>query len=124
SGFCLLHEEFPIIFINNSNAFTRQIFTLIHELGHILFEIHGVTDIDERYLEHMSQKDKSLEAKCNQYAAEVLVPTDSFERAIVLFRDKGPETIPKIAEKYYVSKEVILRRLQDRKHVTEDYYRT
>jgi Zn-dependent peptidase ImmA (M78 family) len=124
SGFCLLHEEFPIIFINNSNAFTRQIFTLIHELGHILFEIHGVTDVDERYLEHMSQKDKSLETKCNQYAAEVLVPTDSFEKDIVLFRDKGPETIPKIAEKYSVSKEVILRRLLDRKLVTVDYYRT
>ena len=122
SGFCLLHEEFPIVFINNSNAFTRQIFTLIHELGHIIFEIYGVTDVDERYLEHMSQKDKSLEAKCNQFAAEVLVPTDSFEDDILFFRDKGPETIPKIAEKYSVSKEVILRRLLDRKLVTVDYY--
>ena len=124
SGFCLLHEEFPIIFINNSNAFTRQIFTLVHELGHILFEIHGVTDVDEKYLDHMGQKDKSLEIKCNQYAAEVLVPTDSFENDILLFRDKGPDAIPKIAEKYSVSKEVILRRLLDRKLVTADYYST
>ena len=122
SGFCLLHEDFPIIFINNSNAFTRQIFTLIHELGHIIFQIHGVTDVDERYLEHMSQKDKSLEMKCNHYAAEVLVPTDSFEDDILLFRNKGPEAIPKIAEKYSVSKEVILRRLLDRKLVTAAYY--
>lgn len=124
SGFCLLHEEFPIIFINNSNAFTRQIFTLVHELGHILFEIHGVTDVDEKYLDHMGQKDKSLEIKCNQYATEVLVPTDSFENDILLFRDKGPDAIPKIAEKYSVSKEVISRRLLDRKLVTADYYST
>jgi len=123
SGFCLLHEEFPIVFINNSNAFSRQLFSLIHELGHIIFEIHGVTDIDERYLEYMSAKDKSLEIKCNQYAAEVLIPTDSFEDDIRLFRARGPETIPKIAEKYSVSKEVILRRLLDRKLVTEEYYK-
>jgi Zn-dependent peptidase ImmA (M78 family) len=122
SGFCLLHEEFPIIFINNSNSFTRQIFTLVHELGHIIFEIHGVTDVDEKYLDHMGQKDRSLEIKCNQYAAEVLVPTDSFENDILLFRDKGPDAIPKIAEKYSVSKEVILRRLLDQKLVTADYY--
>lgn len=121
SGFCLLHKAFPIIFINNSNSFTRQIFTLIHELGHILFEIHGVTDVDERYIEHMNQKDKALEVKCNQYAAEVLVPAESFEKDIVIFKDKGPDSIPKIAEKYSVSKEVILRRLLDRKLVTEDY---
>lgn len=122
SGFCLLHEEFPIVFINNSNAFSRQVFTLIHELGHIIFEIHGVTDVDEKYLQHMSARDRSLEVKCNQYAAEVLVPTDSFENDVLLFRAKGPETIPKIAEKYSVSKEVILRRLLDQKLVTQDYY--
>jgi Zn-dependent peptidase ImmA (M78 family)/transcriptional regulator with XRE-family HTH domain len=122
SGFCLLHKSFPIIFINNSNSFTRQIFTLIHELGHILFEIHGVTDVDERYIEHMNQKDKELEIKCNQYAAEVLVPAESFEKDVLTFRAKGPDSIPKIAEKYSVSKEVILRRLLDRKLVTEDYY--
>lgn len=122
SGFCILDEEFPIIFVNNSNSFTRQTFTLIHELGHILFEVHGVTDVDERYLEYMGQRDKALEIKCNQFAAEVLVPTDSFEKDIMLFREKGPDIIPKIAEKYSVSKEVILRRLLDRRLVTEDYY--
>ena len=83
-----------------------------------------MTDVDEKYLDHMGQKDKSLEIKCNQYAAEVLVPTDSFENDILLFRDKGPDAIPKIAEKYSVSKEVILRRLLDRKLVTADYYST
>jgi Zn-dependent peptidase ImmA (M78 family) len=123
SGFCLLDEEFPIVFVNNSNAFTRQIFTLIHELGHILFEIHGVTDVNEKYIEHMSQKDKALETKCNQFAAEVLVPTESFENDILLFREKGPDSIPNIAEKYSVSKEVILRRLLNRKLVTAEYYK-
>lgn len=123
SGFCLLHDEFPIIFINNSNAFTRQIFTLIHELGHILFELYGVTDVDEKYIEFMGAQDKSLEIRCNQYAAEVLVPEDSFKKDIPLFRAQGPDTIPKLAEKYSVSKEVILRRFLDHGVVDEDYYK-
>lgn len=37
SGFCLIDDRYPVIFINNSNAFSRQIFTLMHELAHILF---------------------------------------------------------------------------------------
>jgi len=37
SGFCLHDDTFPIIIINNKNTFTRQIFTLFHELSHILF---------------------------------------------------------------------------------------
>lgn len=123
SGFCLLHNEFPVIFVNNSNAFSRQIFTLIHELGHILFELYGVTDVDEKYLEFMSSKEKLLEVKCNQYASEVLVPEDSFQNEIPIFRAKGPDVIPRLAAKYSVSKEVILRRFLDHGLVTEDYYK-
>lgn len=32
SGFCIYDEQFPIIYLNNSMSFTRQIFTLFHEL--------------------------------------------------------------------------------------------
>jgi len=37
SGFCLYDERFPVIYVNNSKSFTRQIFTLFHELAHLLF---------------------------------------------------------------------------------------
>jgi len=37
SGFCLYDDVFPIIYINNSQAKIRQIFTLFHELAHLLF---------------------------------------------------------------------------------------
>jgi transcriptional regulator with XRE-family HTH domain len=33
SGFCLVDNEFPVIFLNNSTTKNRQIFTLFHELG-------------------------------------------------------------------------------------------
>ncbi len=41
-GFSLYDEEFPVIFVNNSNTKTRQIFTLMHELAHLLFRTSGV----------------------------------------------------------------------------------
>ena len=37
SGFCLFDERFPVIYVNNSRPDTRQIFTLFHELAHLLF---------------------------------------------------------------------------------------
>src|SRR5262245_52357245 len=33
SGFCLYDPEFPLIYVNNSTAMTRQMFTILHELG-------------------------------------------------------------------------------------------
>src|SRR3546814_18114157 len=34
SGFCLYDVEFPIIYVNNSSAKTRQIFKYFHEPAH------------------------------------------------------------------------------------------
>ena len=42
-GFCLLHNEFPIIYLNNSRPSVRKVFTLSHELGHILIGKNGIT---------------------------------------------------------------------------------
>jgi Zn-dependent peptidase ImmA (M78 family) len=122
SGFCLLHAEWPIIFINNSNAFSRQIFTLVHELGHILFGVHGVSDVDETYFRYLNSHDKMLEIRCNEFAAEMLVPADTFLGDIVLFEKEGFGIIPELAKKYSVSREVILRRLLEQRAISaEDY---
>src|SRR5699024_375017 len=41
SGFCLYDNQFPVIYINNSMSFSRQIFTLFHELCHIILKTSG-----------------------------------------------------------------------------------
>lgn len=124
SGFCLLDDNFPIIFINNSTAHTRQIFTLIHELGHILYGVHGVTDVDETYFNQMNAHDRELEMKCNRFAAEFLVPSDAFADDIRSFRHDDADSIVRIANKYSVSREVILRRLLDAGVISQYYYQT
>lgn len=122
SGFCLVHKQYPIIMVNNSNSFTRQIFTLIHELGHILYGVNGVTDTDEYYFQLLKNHEKRIEIQCNSFAAEVLVPAKQFQSEIPLFEEEGQESIPKLASKYSVSREVILRRLLDFNLIDNAFY--
>lgn len=113
SGFCLLDPSWPVIFINNANSFTRQTFSLIHELAHIIYGVHGVTDVDESYLAYMDENNRLLEIKCNKVAGQVLVPDEIFEAEIPTIMEEGLASIPRYAKKYSVSREVILRKLLD-----------
>jgi Zn-dependent peptidase ImmA (M78 family) len=123
SGFCILNEDFPVIMVNNSNSFARQIFSLIHELGHILFGINGVTDVDDSYLRFMDTSEQALETKCNHFTAEVLVPGRMFQSEIPHFEEIGPKIISDLAHKYSVSREVILRRLFDHNAIDTSFYK-
>jgi Zn-dependent peptidase ImmA (M78 family) len=113
SGFCLIHDQFPIIMVNNSNSFSRQVFTLFHELGHILLGVNGITDVDDNYIDLMNKSDRLLEIACNKFAAEVLVPSSSLLKELPAFKAEGLKIVPELAKKYSVSREVILRRLLD-----------
>ncbi len=108
--------------VNNSNSFTRQIFTLLHELGHILYGVNGVTDSDESYLKFMEKNEQRIEAQCNRFAAEVLLPAKRFESEIPLLEEGT--TISDLAKKYSVSREVVLRRMLDFNLIDREYYST
>jgi len=125
AGFSLHHDRFPIVFVNNSNSHTRQLFTLFHELAHILFGVSGITDIDETYVQFLNPSQRLMEIECNEYAAEVLVPEEAFRSELARFRERNAEIVIRdLAEKYSVSREVILRRFLDYGEVTPEYYQT
>ncbi|MCY4401677.1 MAG: ImmA/IrrE family metallo-endopeptidase [Candidatus Poribacteria bacterium] len=106
-GFCLMHEVFPVIYLNNSRPSVRQIFTLIHELAHILAGKNGITpDI----IGSIKIKSADLERFCNQFASEFLVPTNDFKKR-VNFSEYDEEEIRKLAKFYNVSRPVILLKL-------------
>jgi Zn-dependent peptidase ImmA (M78 family) len=123
SGFCLLGKEFPIIYLNNSNPKTRQIFTLCHELAHILSQVNGVTKLDDRYINSLPHDEKQVEQMCNRLAAEILVPSLDFDD-----RSRGigldDSALSSLANFYKVSREVVLRKLLDRRLVDQQYYET
>lgn len=121
SGFCLYDYSFPIIYINNNNPSTRQIFTLFHELAHLLMQTSGIDNEKDNYIEKLSGNNKLVEILCNRFAAEFLVPTDDFIR-ITSNRDFSETNIEKWAKLYKTSRETILRKLLDQNYVSRQYY--
>ena len=121
SGFCLYDSDFPIIYVNNNNAKSRQIFTLFHELAHLLMHTGGIDTRQDNYIERMTGDDQRIEVLCNLFAAEFLVPSHDFEArsTSVSIDDRAIENW---ASLYYVSRETILRCLLDQGRVGQQYY--
>lgn len=122
SGFCLADNEFPLIVVNNSIPKTRQIFTLFHELAHVLLSTSGITFRDDRFIGNLVGQPREIEVFCNRFAAEALIPSDDFAqyRDIDTWTD---EVVESIANRYCVSREAILRRAVDWGRVSQEYYR-
>ncbi|MDP2718422.1 MAG: ImmA/IrrE family metallo-endopeptidase [Dehalococcoidia bacterium] len=125
SGFCLYDDRFPLIYVNNSKPDTRQIFTLFHELPHLLLGTGGVDTPLENYIDFLQGDDKQIEILCNRFAGAFLVPDEDFERRIetVAINDDTAEDLAnRYANRYSVSREVILRKFYDRKLVSPQFY--
>ncbi len=125
AGFCLNDPAYPVIYLNNGQAQTRQIFTLFHELAHLLFDVNYLERLDiQDYLELLSGHDREVEVACNRFAGEFLVPTDDFDREI---NDRNSNSLTDdylvlLARRYKVSREVILRRFRDRNLLDANSY--
>lgn len=121
SGFCLYDDQFPLVYVNNSKPFTRQSFTLFHELAHLLFKTGGVDTPLDGYIDHLEGVNRRIEILCNKFAGEFLVPSDDFEH-----RTAGYEIddyfIQQLANTYNVSREVVLRKFFDHGQVNQQYY--
>ncbi len=113
-AFCLVHDEFPVIYLNNSRPAVRQIFSLFHELAHLLL---GENDVTRR----INQGNGGIENFCDQFAAEFLVPSDDLETRLT-FSVYNDEVIEELANYYNVSRPVILIKLVNRGIYTQNNY--
>ena len=122
SGFCLQDDDFSIIYLNNSAAKNRQIFSLFHELAHLLLRTSGVTKQNDQYVASLSGEAQDVEVFCNRFAGEFLVPVDDFISK--LSDDETPEqTAERLSDHYKVSREVVLRKLLDNGVIDRRFYR-
>ena len=121
SGFCFYDEQFPLIYINNSKSITRQIFTLFHELSHLLFRTGGIDTSLEGYVNLLKGENKRIEMFCNRFAGAFLVPDDDFNKRIK-YITVNENSVSELAGLYSVSREVILRKFFDRSMVNQQYY--
>lgn len=122
SGFCLFDEQFPVIYIDNGTPKSRQIFTLFHELSHLLFATSGIDVTDFGYLHWLNDEAEKIEIICNRFAGRFLVPDDALGLAIA---NQHPSTdlAEQLAAQFSVSREVIYRKFLDRELITAEEYR-
>ena len=121
SGFSLYDDIFPIIYVNNSSAKTRQVFTLFHELAHVLFRTSGLDPLNDQFADKFPAQQKQIEVLCNRFAAQFLVPEAAFEAA---FAGLAPSerTAELLAARFHVSREFIFRKFLNRDLVTQSEY--
>lgn len=120
-GFALYDAVCPVIVVKKQNAEVQQVFTLMHELAHVL--LHKASSIDD---EGDFQSAQGMERDANAFAGLVLVP-DSF---LLRISDSGrPQEVSQFDEwlalqrkAWGVSGEVILRRLLDAGRLTATEY--
>jgi len=126
SGFCLRDYNLPIIYLNNTTTKTRQIFSLLHELAHLLMDMNGLSKFDTDYIDRLPNQEKEIERFCNAIAAEVLIPSiDFLEQTNHLPFDVdniSDENFSNLANRYGVSREAILRRFLDQGRVNKVIY--
>jgi len=122
SGFCLFDKEFPVIYVNNGTSDSRQIFTLFHELSHILVGENGISILDDSYISSLDKPLKSIEIFCNKLAALILVPINDFNKRMRNY-DDATNAVEMLSDIYNVSREVILRILSDKNIIDSDVYK-
>ena len=73
-GFALVDEYAPLVFVNGADSEKTQMFTLAHELAHLLVGETGVSRFQE-----FRPADHATEQFCSRTAAEFLVPESELQ---------------------------------------------
>ena len=106
-GFALVDEYAPLIFVNNADFKAAQMFTLAHELAHLLIGETGVSGFS-----NMEPAPNATEQFCDQAAAEFLVSEDDL-RAFWPSANRSAEPFQAAARHFKVSAIVAARRALD-----------
>ncbi|MDO5558282.1 MAG: XRE family transcriptional regulator [Oscillospiraceae bacterium] len=110
SGLCVNDYHYPIIIINNSMSFSRQNFTLFHELYHLISNTSGADIIRDDYYTYLNKAQTSSERSCDIFANEFLIPSFDFENEIKKCK-LNDQRICDLSTLYSVSKEAIMFKL-------------
>lgn len=111
-GFVLCDKIAPFIFINNQDAISAKIFTLIHEIVHLLIGKSASFD-----LRNLQSADNEIEKFCDKCTADFLVPTSEIKQIKEVDFDR-------LARQFKVSQIVIARRLLDINKINKNQFLT
>lgn len=121
SGLCLNDDHYPVILINNSMSFARQIFTLFHELYHLISDTSGAEIIRDDFYVTLDSQQSEVERACDSFANAFLVPIDDFANELKK-KPVDEVRIEELADLYSVSKEAIMYKLYKMGRMSPDEY--
>ena len=122
-GFAITNRPLPIVAYNSQTTYYRRVFTICHELGHILLDDNVLHEKEVM----LAPSDFERERFCNMFAAALLVP-ELFLMNIKAVEEKGSSKywtdreIGSLARDFGVSKSVMIRRLHNFNLVDEGQY--
>ena len=120
-GFSIHYDISPIIFIRKQTSEARQLFTLAHELGHLLLHKNHYIDGEAEFFSNAEH-----EVEANRFAGYFLVPD---ERLAEVSDRERPSNVAEyqqwlspLTKSLGVSVETVLRRLLDSGRLSESNY--
>ncbi|HPR17906.1 MAG TPA: XRE family transcriptional regulator [Candidatus Cloacimonadota bacterium] len=120
SGITFKLDNQFIIFINKGHTEERKLFSLIHELCHIIYHFDQTSCIVSR----LSSRDE-LEKQANKFAEDFLIPSEtlSSELKVEKLHNLKREYISELAIKFHVSPECMFRDL-NRKGLVQYHWKS
>jgi Zn-dependent peptidase ImmA (M78 family) len=106
-GFALADPYAAVVFVNGADSKAGQVFTLAHEIAHLLLGETALSDLDPQ-----STRTNAIERWCNEVAAEFLVPMAEFRPRFDPNGDLHAQ-LQSLAEHFRVSTQVILGRVRE-----------
>ena len=113
----------PVIVLNSEDFPNGRVFSLMHELCHLMLSMSSVCDMRLSGYDTASQQ---VEVFCNRFAGALLVPEDSLRSITATRAENAAWTegeLRALARDFSVSQEVVLRRLLIIGKTSEDFYR-
>lgn len=121
-GFAMADPIAPLVFVNQKDYLSAQIFTLLHEIAHLWLGDTGVSDPE--YLNAPDTVDNVNQRLADQVAADVLVPVDDFSlRWDSEYGSDIGSRLDRLRRYFKVSAFVLLRRAYELQKVTFQEYR-
>jgi Zn-dependent peptidase ImmA (M78 family)/DNA-binding XRE family transcriptional regulator len=124
-GFSIADQPLPAIVANIKDRPRGRVFTLLHELAHLMLREEGLCDLSE----HVSvpPEERRMEVFCNHVAGAILIPRDTLLGEEILQQHGTSPTwhddeLLALARRYEVSQEAMLRRLLILGRTSQKFY--
>ncbi len=126
-GMSIAEAPYPLIAINRADDPAPRLFSLLHEVAHILLGRSSLCDDADEFDWRNDEVTKRIEVFCNAVSAAVLMPKDQVLARAIKMRPEGNAgwdegALRELGGVFGVSVEAVLRRLRDLNLARRDEY--